>query len=429
LWAFPELCGLQWRRQMVSDASSGRSAMTERHAKKHSPLVLAVFAMLLTATMVCVAGMLTGVFSALPSHHDTQWFWASGRLLTHGANPYDREAVRQMELALGLPVKGPDVPMLRNPPTALFLLVPMGLLGPRAAVLAWSLMLAICLAVSVLAVRAMMENPYERGYLLLAWFFPPALLCIEMGQTGLLTLAGLALFLRFHESRPLWAGAALSLCAIKPHLLLPFGVALLAWMITRKKWAILCGALLALTAESVVAMAFDHAVWRHYLMAMRAERIVDEFVPTFGVALRFLVSRTAMWVEFIPAALGCVWAVWYYQRNRDSWSWRTHGSVLTLVSLVVAPYAWLTDQVLVIPAILFALTGLRRPARGSVTLLMAVLTLTAAQMMSKATTLYFKPDMALGLVWLAWYLYATSRTTTKKAVAAGGESAVSVPAL
>ncbi len=414
---------------MASDASSDRSAATERHAKRHSPIFLAVFAAFLIATMICVPGVLTGVFSARPSHHDTQWFWASGRLLTHGANPYDREAVRQMELELGLPVKGPDVPMLRNPPTALFLMVPMGLLEPRAAVVAWSLMLAICLAVSVLAVRAMMEDPHERGYLLLAWFFPPALLCIEMGQTGLLTLAGLALFLRFHQSRPFWAGAALSLCAIKPHLLLPFGVVLLAWIITRRKWGVFCGALLALATESVVAMAFDHAVWRHYLAAMRTERITDEFVPTFGVALRFMVNRTAMWVEFIPAVLGCVWAVWYYQRNRHKWTWRTHGSVVTLVSLAVAPYAWLTDHVLVIPAILLALTGSRVPARGSVTLLMAVLTLTAAQMMSKSTTLYFKPDMALGLVWLTWYLYATSGTIAKKSVDSSGEAAVSVPAL
>jgi hypothetical protein len=48
---------------------------------------------------------------------------------------------------------------------------------------------------------------------------------------------------------------------------------------------------------------------------------------------------------------------------------------------------------------------------------MAILALTAAQMMSKSTTLYFKPDMALGLVWLTWYLYATSGTRAKKAVA------------
>jgi hypothetical protein len=378
---------------------------------------LAVFPVFLIATIICVAGMLMGVLSARPSHHDTQWFWASGRLLTHGANPYDRESVRQMELALGLPVKGPDVPMLRNPPTSLFLMVPMGLLGPRAGVMAWSLLLALCMAVSVLAVRSMLER-HERGYMLLAWFFPPALCCIEVGQTGLLALAGVALFLRFHESRPLWAGAALSLCATKPHLLLPFGVVLLAWMIARRKWAVLCGAVLALVGESLIAMAFDHAIWRHYLTAMRAERIVDEFVPTFGVALRFMVDRMAMWVEFIPAALGCAWAGWYYWRNQQRWDWRTHGSVLTLLSLAVAPYAWLTDQVLAVPAILFALAGSPRSRRGSVTLLMAILTLTAVQMMSNAS-LYFKPDMVLGFVWLGWYLYATSRATTAtEAVAA-----------
>jgi hypothetical protein len=368
---------------------------------------LAVFAVFLIATMICAAGMLVGVLSARPSHHDTQWFWASGHLLTHGANPYDREEVRRMELALGLPVKGPDVPMMRNPPTALFLMLPIGLLNGRAWVIAWSLLLALCMAASVLALRPMLEQPYQRGYLLLILFFPPALSCIEVGQTGLLTMAGVALFLRFHESRPVWAGAALSLCAVKPHLLLPFGVVLLAWMIARRKWALLFSAVLGLFAESLIAMAFDHAVWSHYLAAMRTERIVDEFVPTFGVALRFMVDRTAMWVEFIPAALGCMWAGWYYWRNQRQWDWRAQGSVLVLVSLAVAPYAWLTDQVLAIPPILFALTGSRAPARGSVTLLMVILTLTAAQMMSNLS-LYFKPDMALGFVWLSWYLYATS---------------------
>jgi len=397
----------------ISDASAGK----RKPAKKHSPLFLAVFPVFLIATIITVAGVLIGVLAAKPSHHDTQWFWASGNLLAHGNNPYDREALRQIELSLGLPLKN-QVMMTLNPPSTFFLLAPLGLLTPREGVFAWSLLLAAFLILSVQAIRAMVDHPDERGYVLLAWFFPPALCCIEVGQTGLITLLGLALFLRFHESRPWWAGAALSLCAVKPHLLLPFGVVLLAWIVARKRWAVLSGAILALVVESLIAMALDHSIWTHYRAMMRTERFADEFIPTLGVGLRFLIDRQAMWLEFVPAALGCVWGLWYFWRNRQKWDWRTHGSLLTLVSLAVAPYAWLTDQVLAIPAILFALLGAKKPRKGSVTVLMAILSLTAIQMMT-TKSLFFKPDMLLGVVWVAWYLYATSSPElAKEALAA-----------
>jgi Glycosyltransferase family 87 len=386
----------------IGDASAG----VKRQAKKHSPVFIAVYLVFFLATIVIVAGVLIGILSAKPSHHDTQWFWASGHLLVHGHNPYDREALRQIELSLGLPLKN-QVMMTLNPPFALFLLVPLGLLTPTEGVFAWSLLLAAFLILSVLSVRAMVGHPYDRNYLLLAWCFAPALCCIEVGQTGLITLLGLALFLRFHDTRPLWAGAALSLCAVKPHLLLPFGVALLAWIVVRKKWMIVSGAILALVVESLVAMAFDHAIWAHYRAMMRTERFVDEFIPTLSVGLRFLLDRQAMWLEFIPAALGCAWALWYFWRNREKWDWTTHGSLVTLVSLMVAPYAWLTDQVLAIPAILFVFLSATPPRKGSLTLLLAVMTATELQMMM-TKTLFFKPDMLLGVVWVAWYLYAKS---------------------
>lgn len=387
--------------------------------KKYSPIFLAVFAVFLIATMICVAGTLIGVLSAEPSHHDTQWFWASGKLLVHGQNPYDREAVRGNERSLGLVVMGKDVPMPRNPPSTLFLMTLIGFLGPREAVIGWSLLLAFFFAVSVLAIRDMADAPFERGYVLLMWCFAPALSCIEVGQTGLIMLVGLALFLRFHESRPLWAGAALSLCVAKPHLLLPFGVVVLAWIVAQRKWVILSGVLAALAIESLFPMALYASVWPHYFAAMRTERVLDEFIPTFGTALRFLVNRNALWLEFVPAALGCVWAGWYFWRNRKQWDWRTHGSVVTLVSLVVTPYSFFTDQVLAIPAILFALMSAGGPRRGSVTLLMTIMIAAAADMIA-SPSLFFKPDMILGLVWLGWYLYATSGAVRmKEAVVAG----------
>lgn len=384
-----------------SAVESGEARVTP---KRHSPVFLAVFAVFMIATLICAAGTVLGVAAATPSHHDTQWFWASGKLLAHGQNPYDEAKIRSMETALGLRV-GRDLPMTRNPPPALFLMLPLGLLGPRAAVPVWSLLLLACLAISLTAMKGVLPEPRERALLLLAWCFAPALCGIEMGQMGLIVLAGLALFLRFHESAPFWAGAALSLCAAKPHVLLPFGCVLILWVVARRRWPIFAGAVAALAVESLVVMAFDHAVWTHYKTAMRTQDFVDEFVPTLGVALRFLVERSAMWLQFVPAAAGCGWGLWYFRRNRERWDWRTHGSLLTLVSLAVAPYSWFTDQVIALPAILFALMGGKPLRRGSLTLLLAVMSAGAVEMII-SRNLFFKPYLFEGLAWLGWYLYA-----------------------
>ena len=76
---------------------------------------------------------------------------------------------------------------MRNPPEALFLALPLGITSPNAGLVLWMLAL----------------------------------------------LASLA-------------GAALLLCAAKPHLFLPFGIVLLLWIITRKQYRILAGFCVAL---------------------------------------------------------------------------------------------------------------------------------------------------------------------------------------
>jgi hypothetical protein len=390
--------------------SEEKAAETSSRPKRHSPVFLAVFAVFLITTVICVAGTVIGVAAAHPSHHDTQWFWASGHLLVHGKNPYDRAAVRQIEKSLGLPMHGSYVPMTLNPPYTLFLMTPIGFLGPRLGMVAWSLLLVGCLLLAVHLVRGMLDAPYERALLWLAWCFAPAVCCVGVGQTGLIVLVGLVLFLRFHESAPFWAGAGLSLCAIKPHLLLPFGVVLLAWIVARRRWTVLIGAAALIAFEGLFAMLFDHAIWSHYRAMMRTEGFEGYFIPTLGVALRFAIDRAAMWIEFIPAALGCAWGIWYFVWNREQWNWRTHGSLLVLVSLVVAPYAWFTDQVIALPAIMFSLLGPEKPRRGSLTLLLAVMSAGAVEMMI-APSLYFEPFLFQAIAWLAWYLYAmTGRT-------------------
>lgn len=392
-----------------STAPLSVTVATESQQKRHWPIFLAVFTVFLFSSTFFAAVNLKGIWTPL-AQHDTLWFWESGHLLLHDRNPYDRETFRQFETAMGLHLKGADVLMTLNPPFSMAIFLPLGIIPASHAAAVWSLFLALCLGVSVWAIQRAAGLHHYCGYLWLAWFLPSSLFCIRDGQTGLIVLLGLALFIRYCETNPLCAGAALSLCALKPHLLIPFSAVVLAWTITRKRWSLFAGAALALAIESLIAIAFDHAIWSQYRTMVRTEPFTEKMIPTLGVVFRLLIDRRALWLEFVPAMGASIWAIWYFLRNRQRWNWRDHGSPVTLVSLIVAPYAWITDHVIVIPAMLFALLSAKRLRRGSLTLLLVVIVAREAEAII-TKSIFDKADIAtdtvLSLLWLGWYLFAT----------------------
>jgi hypothetical protein len=70
------------------------------------------------------------------------------------------------------------------------------------------------------------------------------------------------------------------------------------------------------------------------------------------VVLRRSINPRALWLQGLPEVLGCIWALGYFWKHRRHWDWIEHGSLLMLVSVFVAPYAWLVDQSILIPALL-----------------------------------------------------------------------------
>jgi hypothetical protein len=364
-------------------------------------LALAVTAIFLLA--VPMAGKMTG-------SRDFVAYWATGQQLVHHANPYDHDAVGRIEHAAGLTVKG--VLLMRNPPWALPLAYPLGFLGLRLAAILWSLVLVACLLVSVGLVRAMHGSPPGVVHWL-GLAFTPALICLTMGQTSLFALLGLVLFLRLHHTRPFLAGASLWLCALKPHLFLPFAAALALWIVISRSYKVVAGAVAALAASCAIATLIDPASWTAYTAMMRAPNIEKEFIPCLSDALRIWIWPQATWLQFLPAALACLWAIWYFWTRRRTWNWVTNGSPLMLASIVAAPYCFLYDQGLAIPALLDGAYSTR--ARWLLTALAVVLLAIDAEVCKveivSALYLWTAP------VWLGWYLLARAHARDTAAVA------------
>jgi hypothetical protein len=326
-------------------------------------------------------------------------YWATGQQLVHHANPYDRNAVMEMEHSVGLAASG--VLMMRNPPWALPLAYPLGFLGLRMAAILWSLALLACLLISVRIVRVLHGSPPNRIHWL-ALSFTPALICLVMGQTSLCALLGLALFLRYHQTRPFVAGLSLWLCMLKPHLFLPFAAALGAWILVSHSYKVLAGAAASIAVTSLAAFFIDPTAWLDYSRMMRAPNIEQEFVPCLSDAIRYWIRPQAAWLQYLPAGLCCVWALIYYWRRRHAWDWTRNSSPLMLVSLLFAPYCFLYDQGLAIPAMMDAAYATR--SRAMLAVLAALILIVDIELGSVRiiSGLYLWTAPA----WFGWYLLA-----------------------
>ena len=361
--------------------------------------IAAVAGLALALTILYIAAVpFAGKLSA---SRDFVSYWATGHQLARHGNPYDRGAIMQIEHAAGLDARA--ILIMRNPPWALPLVLPLAFVGLRVAGILWTLLLLASLLLSVRLVHQMHGFPASRIHWL-GFAFSPGLICLTMGQTSLFALLGLVVFLRYHASRPFAAGAVLWLCALKPHLFLPFMVALAAWMVMTRSYKLLAGAVAALALTSAIATLLDPRAWHDYVELIRSPAVENEFIPCLPDALRHWLMPQSALLQYLPAALGCAWALVYYWRRRADWNWLTHGSPLMLVSLLLAPYCWLYDQCLAMPALLHGAYSSRSRHLAAV---LALLMLAA--------------DIEIGLVkvtsplwlwtapaWLGWYLLARS---------------------
>ena len=326
-------------------------------------------------------------------------YWAAGKQLLQHANPYDLNAIAALEHSAHLDRRA--VLIMRNLPFALPLAYIFGVLGLRLAAILWSPFLLACLAASVLLVRKIHGSPPGHAYWL-GLGFMPALLCIIMGQTSLLPLLGLVLFLAGNKTHPFAAGASLWLCILKPHLFIPFGVVLLIWIFVSRSYRILGGALVGGVIGAALTTALDPKAWSQYAYYMRTSSVTHEFTPCWGDLLRDAINPAQQWLAYVPAMLGCIWALAYFWPRRNAWDWLDHGSLLILVSLLVAPYTWIFDHSIAIPAVLHgAFVQRSRPLLIAMAGFILIL-----DMQILLTQLYSRLWLWAAPAWLIWYLYA-----------------------
>jgi hypothetical protein len=365
----------------------------------------------LAAALIVFAGTLLvcGIFSIgltnkSATERDYIEYWAAGHLLVEHANSYSLPAILRVEQTAGLESQDPKASV--SPPVAVILLVPLGFVSAKTGLILWLLAQIACLSVSILIFWIIIGKPGTRLHLL-GYIFAPALACLQAGQLGIFMLFGVMLFLLFCDTKPFPAGFALMPCALKPHLFLPFVAALLLWSVYRKNLGIITGFLSSMIATCGLTLLFDRRIWVEYIEFMRSTRLMQIQLPTLSAQLRFLVAPQAAWLQYLPTIIATCWAVWFFWSRRDQWDWMSHGLLILLVSLMCAPYAWLTDEAILLPAVLIGIYRALEARRSWIPIaVIAASTLIELFAGLSITAWYYTWTTP---AWLGWYLYATGK--------------------
>jgi hypothetical protein len=379
---------------------------------------------------ILVLGLAAAVAYTVASHstrlrenvakRDSIAYWAAGKLLVSGQDSYNSARVLELERSQGYSESKPLV--LRTPPWSLFLVVPLGLTNAFAAWTVWVTLSLVAVVVSIRLCWRMYGNEARAPaiFLIIAYLFAPIPACLVAGQMGMVLLLGIVLFLWWHRTHPFLAGMALILPFAKPHLLSLFWVVLILWAAKEKQRALIAGLIVAFVMATGLAMVFDTAIFRQYHAMLREAAIGHEFIPALSGVVRLLLFRRLFWMQFIPMAGGLVWACWFYWKNSARWNWREHGPALLIVSILTTPYGWLTDEVVLLPAILqgaiwvynkrHQLSTRSKIAVSIFAALNGLLLLILNAKVPFATGIYFWSS----LVWFGWYFYSGSATSPRR---------------
>src|SRR5581483_7878912 len=379
--------------------SKPRYDLADMAIATYSGLILAMTAVFLCAVPFALKMAATRDFVA---------YYSAGRQLVSHADPYDAAAVYRIEHSSGFMVDG--VLVMRNPPWTLPLACPLGFFEIRVAAVFWTLALLACFLVPIHLVRKLHGSPSNYVHWL-GLSFAPALICLTMGQTSLFVLLGLTLFLYYNQAHPFAAGASLWLCSVKPHLLFPFAAVLLAWILFTRSYKILAGAAVTMAVSCALTLWIDPVAFHRYMELMRSPGVVQEFVPCLSDTFRFAINQRLVWLQYLPACIASAWALWFFWKRRHTWSWVENSALLILVSLVAAPYSFVYDQSVAIPAVLHGAYRTRK--RLLLFLVVCMLgTIELETIWVRISTLYY---VWTAPAWLLWYLIASTSANERVA--------------
>ncbi|MFO0877354.1 MAG: glycosyltransferase family 87 protein [Gemmataceae bacterium] len=298
-----------------------------------------------------------------PPLADFAEYWAAGRLILAGENPWDIEQVRTLENEAGRP--GEPV-LMWNPPWALTLVVPLGMLGVRPAYWLWQAANALTLLGAIwLLARLYAPNQWraQAGVGCLTFF--PVYIALAQGQiAGLLPLGAALVLWAIEAEREFLVGLAATLLSIKPQVGYLVWVALGLWIVAGRRWRVVAGLACGIGVCLLPPLLLNPQVITQYREAVVLHPPTQYATPTWGTFLRLAIGTEQFWLQSVTPCLGMVWLGLYWW-TRPRWNWLDEFPLIAGVSVASMGYGWFYDLVLMLPGVA-QVTGMGALPRGGV---------------------------------------------------------------
>jgi arabinofuranan 3-O-arabinosyltransferase len=287
--------------------------------------------------------------------------WSAGRLVLdgHAAQAYDWDIQKQVQVAvLGQSYQGNFA--WHYPPPFLFVASLLAHFPYAVAFIGWA---AISLVPYLAVMRAIVGRPFG---LLLAAAFPVVLTNTLVGQNGFLTASLIGGTLYLMPTRPVLSGICLGLLSYKPQYGLLFPLVLIA----ASQWTVFFTAgAVALAMAFASWLAFGTESWQAFFhwMPMFSQAFLTEgrapwgkMQSIFALVRYFGATEQLAWVFqwIMSAGVAVVLALMW--RSRSDISYPLKAAALAAGTLLVTPYLFLYDMMVLAIAVAFLVRiGLR----------------------------------------------------------------------
>jgi len=309
--------------------------------------------------LVSLAPLVSGLFlflaqdPILGTARDFGVFWTASALIQHGdaAQLYDAPAFRAALLQM-MGAGFPDLPFLYPPHAALFLL-PLAVLPPLAAMVAW-----LCLTFLVTLAGLWRSLTPRVGLAFALLISPASVVNIACGQNGYLSAGVLGGGLLLLKRHPVLAGILLGLLSYKPQLGLVLPFALLAG----RHWLAFAAAVATTLILLLLSwLVLGSAVWSLYLgetMHGQIDLLQNFTFASFAVYMAGLLAGLPSWLAALlqgGASLlaigGSIWAC------RHQLPLPLQAAIVMTGTFLAAPYILPYDMMIVAAAILLVFSA------------------------------------------------------------------------
>jgi len=287
-------------------------------------------------------------------------YWAGGRGLLDGVNLHATNAwwnIHQSNESTWFP----NPVFIYAPPTAIFF-APLAALSPEVAGVVWIWLSEIFVVIAVVIIAKTLE------WMRLAWYAPfwlagialfiPVLLTLLMGQaSALILLLVVVTAALWDRGRWFAGGLLLGLTIVKPQAI-AFLLPLLAlWLILKRRWDALFGLGLSLSISAIAAFAlFPNFIsdWQNAVLT-KVGGVASRMPTLWGLTADLfdaspLATASAILLVLVAITASVILVV--REKNNNP---LTVTSILLIPSLLVTPYLWNYDQILLLMPLLVAL--------------------------------------------------------------------------